>query len=210
MLEAIILDLGGVILNIDYAKTLVAFSQLAGQDISSLYTQHRQIALFDRYETGQISSEEFRQGLRSQLALRGTADDAAIDSAWNAMLLDVPPARLDSLAQLSERFRLFLLSNTNAIHKAAFEENLEAVFGDAAVLSRQFEATHYSHLMGDRKPNPTIFQRVVDEQGLIPSQTLFVDDTAGHLQGAQAVGLQTIHMAGDLTLEMLTRQLLIA
>ncbi|MGF1538628.1 MAG: HAD family hydrolase [Elainellaceae cyanobacterium] len=206
--DAIIFDLGGVILNIDYQKTLDALGRLAGHDISPLYTQHQQTTLFDAYETGQLTSAQFRQGLRSLLSLDDTVGDDSIDAAWNAMLLDLPPARLKILGELSERFRLFLLSNTNEIHKAAFEQHLEASVGRSSALADPFEAVYYSHLVGDRKPNPSVFQRIVDEQTLVPSGTLFVDDTAGHLKGAHAVGLKTVHLTGGLTFEALSDKLL--
>ncbi|MEO0407453.1 MAG: HAD family phosphatase [Cyanobacteria bacterium P01_A01_bin.135] len=210
-LDAIVFDLGGVILNIDYHRTLGAFAQLAGiDDVNHLYGQSQQTHLFDAYESGQISSAQFRQGLRSLLTLDEAVADTELDRAWNAMLLDLPPARLDKLAQLSQQFRLFLLSNTNAIHKAAFEQHLEDRFADSLALTRRFEAVYYSHLVGDRKPNPSIFQRLVDEQGLVPSRTLFVDDTAGHLRGAEAVGIYTLHLTGGFTFEALSDNLLSA
>ncbi|MGF1512924.1 MAG: HAD family hydrolase [Elainellaceae cyanobacterium] len=207
-IDAVIFDLGGVILNISYQKTLVAFSALSGRDAASLYTQHRQADLFDAYEMGQITSQDFRQGLRSLLGLGSTVDDSTLDAAWNAMLLDLPAARLQTLAQLSERFRLFLLSNTNEIHKAAFEHHVKETLGSSSALADRFEAVYYSHLVGDRKPHPSLFQRVIDEQALTPSRTLFVDDTAGHLQGAQAVGLRTVHLSDGLTFEALSDSLL--
>jgi len=213
-IDAIIFDLGGVILNIAYDRTIEAFSQLAGRDIRHLYTQQQQTALFDTYEMGQISSDQFRQGLRSLLGFEQvdrpgrSVSDSALDAAWNAMLLDVPPARLQKLKILRERFRLILLSNTNEIHKAAFERHLREAIGQESALVDCFDAIYYSHLIGDRKPNSSLFQRVIDEQGLDPSHTLFVDDTAGHLRGAQAVGLQTLHMSSGYTLEALADELL--
>ncbi|MGB3615839.1 MAG: HAD family phosphatase [Elainellaceae cyanobacterium] len=210
-IDAIIFDLGGVILNIAYDRTIAAFSQLAGQDIRYLYSQHLQVDLFDAYEIGHISSEQFRQKLRSLLGL-GRADydisDGILDAAWNAMLLDLPPSRLNVLQTLRKRFRLILLSNTNEIHKTAFEQHLSETVGQSSALAGCFDAVYYSHLIGDRKPNSSLFQRVVDEQRLVPSRTLFVDDTAGHLCGAQAVGIKAMHMTSGLTLEALADELL--
>lgn len=208
-LDAIIFDLGGVILNIAYQNTLDAFGQLAGRDITHLYTQHQQTELFDAYETGKLTSNQFRQGLRSLLNLETQGvEDQAMDAAWNAMLLDLPPNRLQVLNQLARRFRLFLLSNTNEIHKAAFERHLSETVGEPSALASRFEAVYYSHLLGDRKPNPSVFERVVTEQGLTPSRTLFVDDTIGHLGGASAIGLRTVHLADGLTFEQLSGRLL--
>ncbi len=198
-IKAIIFDLGGVIINLRYENTIEAFSHLCGFDVSSLYTQHRQNSLFDEYETGQISSPAFRDGLRSLLQI--SASDVEIDQAWNAMLLDIPPARIELLQALGQTTRIFLLSNTNEIHKAECDRIFETTVGqDLNGLSSLFDYSYYSHLMGDRKPNPSIFQRVVDEQSLDPGQTLFIEDTARHIDGAKQVGLQTIHLTGDRTI----------
>lgn len=205
MITTIIFDLGGVIINLRYQNTIDAFSKLCGFDVSSLYTQHQQVALFDQYETGQISSADFRDGMRSLLGI--TCDDATIDRAWNAMLLDIPPSRIELLQALARRKRIFLLSNTNEIHKAEcdriFAETV-AIANPDLTLSSLFERAYYSHEVGDRKPHPQLFQRVIDEQGLIPSETLFIEDTLQHIQGAASVGLQTIHLTGDRTLHDLS------
>jgi HAD superfamily hydrolase (TIGR01509 family) len=198
MIRTIIFDLGGVIINLRYQTTIEAFSRLCGFDVSPLYTQHQQNPLFDRYEMGQISSEDFRAGLRSLLGIE--APDAAIDAAWNAMLLDIPPARVALLQQLRSQGRIFLLSNTNEIHKAACDRIFADTFGSDLTLSGLFDHAYYSHLIGDRKPHSTIFQRVLAEQDLDPSETLFIEDTRQHILGAQGVGLQTIHLTGDRTI----------
>lgn len=196
--DAVIFDLGGVIINIQYQNTLAAFSRLCGFDITPLYTQHRQAPLFDRFETGQIDAPTFRDGLRQLLQLAAVAD-TDLDQAWNAMLLDIPKSRIDLLQTLGGRKRLFLLSNTNAIHKARFDQIFAAAYGDRiGTLSELFEQDYYSHLMGDRKPNPGVFQTVINNHSLDPRRTLFIEDTHQHIQGAQQVGLQTVHLQPSL------------
>ena len=192
--DSIIFDLGGVIINICYENTLEAFSKLCGFDVRPLYTQHRQTALFDQFETGQIGAAAFRDGLRQLLKLE-TVTDTALDQAWNAMLLDIPRSRIDLLQALGSHKQIFLLSNTNWIHKTKFDAIFAAVHGDRiGDLADLFEHAYYSHLMGDRKPNPSIFKTVLTTHNLNPSRTLFIEDTLQHIQGAQQVGLQTFHL----------------
>ncbi len=198
----IIFDLGGVILNINYGNTIARLSELSSQDFAAIYTQHRQDAIFDHFETGKIGSDRFRQGLRQLLQV--PVSDQAIDDAWNAMLLDIPPGRIDFLDAIGSRKRIFLLSNTNEIHKAAFDQIVKDSFGDRlADLSDLFEKAYYSHLVGDRKPNASIFKRVLAENQLDPAKTLFIDDTLGHVKGAKQVGLQALHLADGHTIETL-------
>lgn len=199
-IDAIIFDLGGVIINICYENTIRAFSQLCGFDASSLYTQKSQTDLFDQYEMGRISSADFRARLSQRLGLSDRFD-IALDQAWNAMLLDIPKERVDWLQMIGQAKRIFLLSNTNAIHKLAFDQIFSQAFSPAiGRLDDLFEKTYFSHLMGDRKPHPSIFKTIIVEQSLVPERTLFIDDSIQHIEGAQSVGLQTLHMANGLTL----------
>lgn len=202
LVRNIIFDLGGVILNINYGNTIARLSELSGQDFAAIYTQHRQDAIFDDFETGKITSDGFRQRLRQLLQV--PASDQAIDDAWNAMLLDIPPSRIDFLEGVGNQKRIFLLSNTNEIHKKAFDQIVTDSFGDRlSDLSNLFEKAYYSHLVGDRKPKASIFERVLAENQLNPAETLFIDDTLGHVEGAKQVGLQAFHLTDGHTIETL-------
>jgi putative hydrolase of the HAD superfamily len=202
MMKAIIFDLGGVILNINYGLTIEQLSKLSGTNFADIYTQQRQTSLFDEFETGKIQEQEFRYRLKS--LLQTDIADQVLDHAWNAMLLDIPPSRIDYLEQVAARKRIFLLSNTNAIHKRAFDRIVQNSLGDRlSDFSQLFEKAYYSHLVGDRKPNASIFERVLAENHLDPHQTLFIDDTLGHIEGAKHVGLQTLHLTNGQTIEEL-------
>lgn len=199
-IDSVIFDLGGVLIDLDYGKTITAMGQLAGFDVSQVYTQQRQSTLFTQFETGEIGAAEFRTGLRSHLNF--TATDAAIDAAWNALILSLPQVRIGLIQKLREHRPVYLLSNNNELHLARCYELFEETFGTAlGPLDDQFDQAYYSHLMGDRKPNASIYQRVIDEQGLTPARTLFVEDTAHNVAGAEAVGLQTLHITNGLRVE---------
>ncbi len=200
--DNIIFDLGGVIVNLDYGLTIQAFSELAGYDITQQYSQQRQADIFSRFEVGDITTAEFRQGLMQLLEFE--ASDDSIDQAWSALILDFPPERVELVRQLSQQKRIFLLSNINELHLETSDLKFtEAMGTDIGTLADQFERAYYSHLVCDRKPNPSIFQRVIDENDLDPAKTLFLDDTAHNLVGAQQVGLHTIHVTQDNPIESL-------
>jgi len=116
--------------------------------------------------------------------------DAEIDGAWNALLLGVPAGKHEILLQLKERYRTFLLSNNNAIHYKRCMESIQEHYG-IADNSGFFEHAYYSHLMGMRKPNADIFEAVLAERGLVPEETLFIDDSPQHLKTAAALGMHT-------------------
>jgi putative hydrolase of the HAD superfamily len=190
-ISAIILDLGGVLLNIDYQQTKKAFSKLGIQDFDVHYTQFRGSHLFDDLETGKVSEPEFYDIFRNQAGLQ--LSDEQIRQAWNAMLLEFPASRAALLADLRTRYRLFLLSNTNGIHYDFFNDLFKKSTGLKA-LDDSFDHAYYSHRMGLRKPGVEIYRQVLKEQHLDPATTLFIDDTEANLVGAKEAGIQTIHL----------------
>lgn len=187
-IKNVIFDLGGVIININMPLTFKAFAQLAPNKDIPNYTYNYQAPIFKQYEVGAISSAEFRDGLRDLIGEPLT--DQQIDDAWNAMLLDIPAQRMDLLLDLKEQYRTFLFSNTNAIHYDAFNKVVEAEFGEPT-LDKYFERTYYSHIMQQRKPDADAFRTILDDNGLLATETLFLDDTPGHLEGAKTLGIQT-------------------
>lgn len=197
---AIIFDLGGVIINLDFQATVRAFSVLGGRyDFAELYSKHKQHPIFDALEKGEASPQEFRQVLRESFGLH--APDRVLDDAWNAMLLDIPLARIRLLQKVGAARRIFLLSNTNQIHKEAFDVEVRRVCG-MPTLDPLFEKAYYSHLVGDRKPNASIFERVLHENGLNASETLFIDDSIQHIESAKQLGIATLHLTPGALLEL--------
>ncbi len=187
-IKNIIFDLGGVLLNIDYNRTKKYFEKLGIKDFDRVFTQYKQSNIADLFETGKATDEAFFKEVTKGHTI--SWDD--FELAWNAMLLDFPKDRFELLKKLKTKYRLFLCSNTNSIHLKSFRNEVnkfEERFDDL------FEKTYYSHLVGLRKPNTEIFQLILDENNLKPSETLFLDDTTIHLEGANKVGIKTIHVS---------------
>jgi putative hydrolase of the HAD superfamily len=196
-INTIIFDLGGVILNIDYIKTANCFKELGIINYNELYTQFNQISIFDDLEMGKISPNGFRKKIKELSKINLNNSD--IDMAWNAMLLDFPKERLELLKKLKNKFRLFLLSNTNEIHLINYEAQLKQKF-NINNLSEFFEKEYYSHQMGMRKPNKDIFIKVLSDNNLIASETLFIDDSPQHILGAKSVGINAYHLTNNETI----------
>jgi FMN phosphatase YigB (HAD superfamily) len=194
----IILDFGGVIINLDYKKTEAAFGALGITDFAERYSQLQQTEIFDKLETGLATREEFIKELRSIIGDQATDDQ--IVNAWNAMLLDIPLRRLQILQQLQLHYDMFLLSNTNEIHEEAFNKILKTQCGFNS-MGVFFDKIYYSHRVGMRKPNKEIFQLILDQNSLDPAKTLFVDDSPQHIEGAKALGIQTIFLEPGMTIE---------
>jgi glucose-1-phosphatase len=198
-INAIIFDLGGVILSIDYQKTIDAFIELGINDFQQLYTQANQTGIFDDFETGRYSEKEFVAYLSNKLP--STITQSQIIDAWNAMLLSWDERKLNLIAQLNKSYRIFLFSNTNEIHKNEFLRTLQSEIGIPS-LNNHFEKAYYSHELGKRKPHPESFIHILNENQLTPSTTLFIDDSIQHIEGAKKVGLKTIHIQEESILQL--------
>ena len=196
-IEAVILDLGGVILNIDYLRTIQAFTTLGFEGFDTQYTQLQQSSLFDNLETGQITPEEFVR--KVQEVLPSASSDQIIE-AWNALLLDFPEGRIETVRSIASRWPTFLLSNTNAIHYPAFNDILRDQTGldDIKVL---FKQAYLSHEIQLRKPDPQSFEIILNDHGLHPETVLFVDDSPQHIESARKLGIQAYHLTGGEQLE---------
>ena len=188
--NAIIFDLGGVLIDIDYQKTIDAFIQLGMVDFESIYSQAAQQKLFSDYETGQVSTQYFINQLLPFLK-SGTSPNKVVE-AWNAMILSVPPSKIDLLEKLKNRYPLFLLSNTNELHVQVVRKEWAKV--SKKPIESFFNTIYFSHEMHQRKPNADIFENVCALEKLDPITTLFIDDSIQHIEGAASIGLQTYHL----------------
>jgi putative hydrolase of the HAD superfamily len=193
-LDALILDFGGVLYPIDYDAPVRAFEALGFADFAAFYHQATQHPWFDDLEVGAMTEGAFLAALQSRCRVGTTSED--VRKAWNSILLRMPPERLPELEALSETTRLFLFSNTNALHALEFEHRL-AEDGLLAPFQSCFQAVHYSHELGLRKPHPESFSALCTRHGLTPSRTGFVDDSQHHVEGARAAGLHGLHFHPD-------------
>lgn len=191
-IQNIIFDLGGVIIDIDPQRSFKALSAFYQGEQSHKQLLGENIQLFLNYEKGWISDAEFRTGIR-ELTDNPAVSDEEIDEAWNSMLLHIPVERLQILERLKSRYKTYVLSNTNAIHVAAFNKIIEKNSGKANI-NHFFDKVYYSHELKLRKPEPDIYRYVIDDHKLNVGATLFVDDRLENIEAAAAAGLQTFHV----------------
>ena len=180
MIDTIIFDFGDIFINLDKEATINGLKKLGltqwNDDLHQLNVQ---------FEKGQISREDFLSGIQKHIP------NASIDEilvAWNAILLDFPMHRLEFLQMLTKKYRLFLLSNTDAIHIETFErKNGVSFYSD---FYQCFEKVYFSFEMGMRKPEAEIYKFVLKNHNLSAKHTLFVDDKKENTDAALLLGVQ--------------------
>jgi epoxide hydrolase-like predicted phosphatase len=188
-IEAIVFDLGGVILNIDYNLTRTAFENAGVPNFDEMYSQTDADDLFRNLETGKISEDFFYTEINKRTGLGLSTTE--IQQAWNAMLLTFREKSLQFLQVLKPKYKLFLLSNTNHIHLKEFnkiylEKEREFSF------ETFFDKAYYSCEIGLRKPNAESYDLVLKENKLVPGNTLFVDDSIQNVEAAGLLGMHTV------------------
>lgn len=188
----LIFDLGGVILDLSVDHTLQSFSSLSGIPRDRVQEIYVSAPGFLEYEKGLIDDKAFRDFVRATFSI--SAGDDAIDDCWNAMLRGIPPVKLELLMRLQNEFQVFLLSNTNAIHLHHINGFLLPKAEPQNALDDYFHKAYYSHRMFKRKPDAEIFEQVLEENHLVPEQTLFLDDYAINIEGASSLGIKTVHV----------------
>lgn len=185
MLRNLIFDFGGVLINLDMEAVPRGLREF-GVEMPQPGLLH--LAL--QYEKGQIGSESFLE--QAQGLLPGSHAEG-IRRIWNDTIGDLPAYRLEFLESLkaSGDYRMFLLSNTNALHMGHVRETMgEQEFRR---LRNCFDGFYLSHEVGMRKPEARIFEFVLQSHGLKADETLFIDDTREHTDSAARLGIHTWH-----------------
>jgi putative hydrolase of the HAD superfamily len=190
----IIFDLGNVLLPLDFPKLMAAFKEVAGNGQEVPFKTLITNETFLQYETGFITTPQFLVFLKGYI--RSSATHQELTSAWNSLIGGFPEEHVFLLKELGKKYRLFLLSNTNALHVQYFEGSVPGVLN----LSDLFERVYYSNEEGLRKPQKELFQRVLQQNNLEATQTLYVDDLLENCQAASSLGYKTLHVTPALNL----------
>ena len=189
-IKNILFDLGGVILDIDVQATLKRFYDLEFPPELLQYPHNMTTDLFFRFETGRIGVPEFRDEIRKISGM--DISDSDLDEAWNAMIVRIPEERTILIKKLSERYKLYMLSNTSPLHVEVFEEMYRNASG--MKLQDVFKRIYYSHEIGYHKPDREAWEFVIDDAAIIPEETLFLDDSIHNIKASQELGFRAIHI----------------
>ena len=193
-IKNIIFDLGGVILDIDENVVYQELGKL-GINITELAHSKEFIDIMSKFDTGIYTAPTFRKKLKTLLNLEKMTDQK-FDSIWNAMLLDIPRERIEAIEQIKKHYRIFLMSNTNEIHYDLYIRDLQLRFGYNE-FDKLFHKSYFSFAEHLEKPDPRFFELILDHEGLVPEETLFIDDTAANIKVARSLGIRTYHIRRD-------------
>jgi len=190
-IKNIIFDFGGVVLDIDPQLTVDEFVKLGFNDFGKLLTPEFTEDILGKFERGILTPELFRTKLKSFLNIDIT--DQQLDDAWNSLLYDIPSERIDIIEKVKKNYQIFLLSNSNEIHYDLYVRDLQLRFGYRE-FDELFHKAYFSFDLHLLKPNPEIYEFVINQHGLAPANTLFIDDKTENIEAAKKLGLMTYQL----------------
>ena len=184
MPKAIVLDLGGVLIDLDYDRSVRAFREILGYEkITDLLDLYHQKGVYGEMEAGLVTADEFRAEILKDSRPGCTPQD--VDRAMAGLLVGMDPAKVPLLERLSLEYPLYCLSNNNEISVQRMHEIYD---GNGLDWKRVFRKEFISSRMKMLKPSREIFDAAAAEIGLPPQEILFIDDSQRNVDGALAAG----------------------
>ena len=190
-IKTIIFDLGGVIVPFDFKRGYARMAPLCRYPAAEIPERIRSTDLVRRFESGQIAPEQFVQELSAILELKTTYQEFC--DLWSSIFLPEPLIPESLLAQLRRRYRLLLLSNTNAIHFGMIKANYP--------LLRQFDHCVLSYEVGAMKPSSKIYLEAIGRAACQPEECFFTDDVPAYVEGARKHGIDAVQFQSRTQLE---------
>ena len=184
--DALLFDLGRVVIDIDFNKTLACWAGHAGCEPAHLAGRFSwRDEFYQQHEKGEISDAAFFEGLRSSLGIK--LSDAQLLEGWNAIFVGEMPGISRLLARAAKHLPLYAFSNTNGAHVEHFSPRYAAVLG-------HFREIFLSSAIGLRKPDAAAYDHVVKAIGAPAPRIIFFDDLAENIEAARARGLIGVHV----------------
>ena len=183
--QALLFDLGGVVIEIDFERGFVACQSISALSLDEIRQAFAFDAPYKRHERGEIAAAEYFSHLRAVLKLEGS--DARIAECWNAIFVREIPKTLELIRSARAVVPCYAFTNTNATHQGAWSALVPQVL-------TSFDRIFASHEIGLRKPEKQAFDHIAAAIGVPLPSILFFDDLLENVEGAAAAGLKTVHV----------------
>ena len=188
MIRAIVFDLGGVLIDLDYDSCVRSFREILGYErITELLDLYHQKGIYGDMEAGLITADEFRAEILKES--RPGCVPADVDRAMAGLLVGMDPKKVPLLEKLAEKYPVYGLSNNNEISVVRMHEIYEE---NGLDWQKVFRKEFISSRMKLLKPSRAIFDAAAAEIGFPPAEILFVDDSQTNVDGALAAGWQAV------------------
>lgn len=186
-----IFDMGNVIIDIDFKRVLGVWSHLSGTPLATLTERFKMGEVFQQHERGEISDEQFAADLCNEMGIALSFEQ--FSAGWHAVFVGLRPEIISLFQKLREEgHRVVVLSNTNRLHLDFWPQHYPEIEANT-------DAMYLSQNLGMRKPEPEIFQHVLEKEGFTADQAVFFDDVAENIEAARAAGIEAVWVEDNQT-----------
>ena len=186
-----IFDMGNVIIDIDFKRVLGVWSHLSGTPLATLTERFKMGEVFQQHERGEISDEQFAADLCNEMGIALSFEQ--FSAGWHAVFVGLRPEVITLFQKLREEgHRVVVLSNTNRLHLDFWPQHYPEIEANT-------DAMYLSQNLGMRKPEPEIFQHVLEKEGFTADQAVFFDDVAENIEAARAAGIEAVWVEDNQT-----------
>jgi glucose-1-phosphatase len=195
-IKNIIFDFGNVLFDLNLPNIEKGMRALFGEHYETAGLILRKNNIFQLYETGGISTEEFVDAIRMSAPPQPSHQE--IIDVWNSIFLTMPKERFEMLLQLRHRYKVFMLSNINDLHAEWIDRYMEKEHHITDFQNIYFDGVYYSHLIRLRKPDTDAYEYVLGDAEIKPEESVFIDDLPENIAGAERVGINgLLHEPGS-------------
>ena len=184
--DALLFDLGGVVIQVDFARAVSAWADAARVPAAELSNRFSLDAGYEAHERGELDPAAYCAHLRQTLGLE-LADEPLL-AGWNQIFVGEVPEVGPLLAGLARSFPLYAFSNTNAAHRTFWQARYADVIAP-------FSQIFCSCDLGRRKPTADAYLEVCKRMGVAPARIVFFDDVLENVRGAREAGLRAYQVA---------------
>lgn len=179
-----IFDMGNVLIDIDFKRVLGVWSNLSGTPLAHLMERFTMGDAFQQHERGEITDQQFAEEICDELGIALSFEQ--FTAGWQSIFVGLRPDAIATMKKLRQAgHRVVVLSNTNSLHFEHWPTHYPEIEQNA-------DAVYLSQQIGLRKPDPAIFQYVLDKEGFSAQEAVFFDDVAENVNAASAIGIQAI------------------
>ena len=190
--QALLFDLGGVVIDIDFDRVFARWAAHAQCDSAAIRKRFAQDAPYQRHERGEIDAAAYFASLRRTLGI--AISDAQFADGWNEVFVGEVPGAAALLRRAGEKMPLYAFTNSNPTHQHVWSRRFSSMLG-------MFRRVFVSSDLGKRKPEPEAFHAVAAAIGVPPERILFFDDSLENVEGARASGLRAVHVRSVVDVE---------
>lgn len=186
MIKALLFDLGRVLVHVDFEVGYHHMSELSGLPVEEVRDRFESSRLAYAFESGLMPSTEFAARVSELMGVSPTFEE--FGEIWYSVFHEGPIVPEEFIAALHKRYRLVLLSNTNALHYEMLEQRLPVL--------KHFDDYTLSYKLGSQKPSQAIYRDAIVKARCEPGECFYTDDIGEYIDGARAAGIQAVQFRG--------------